>query len=131
MKKFLVQSGAGVLPLSCIRSGLSAPSVLLCSHSVCRQIQSCLALRAEYLGHGTLVGSAKGDLVHGERQRKPVLHVCSVFQTEQEHPVVLLHICPLPVLAHVCWFSHVWERSPVWVPRRLLRCGKLIFCLVS
>lgn len=54
-----------------------------------------------HVGHDTLVGSTKGDLVvQGKRQKKPMPHMCSVFQTEQEHPLVLLHICPLPVLAH-------------------------------
>lgn len=111
-----------VLYLSHIRSHLSPPSVLLCSQSICSWIQGCLALRAEYLGHGTFVGSAKGNLlVQGERQKKLLIHMYSVFQTEQEHALVLLHVCPLPVLAHsshIFQFSHIWERSPVWVARR-------------
>lgn len=76
VKKFFVQSAAGVLYLSHIRSHLSPPSVLLCSQSICSWIQSCLAFRAEYVCHGTLVVSAKGNLVvQGQRQKNPLLHI--------------------------------------------------------
>lgn len=71
VEKFFVQSVAGVLDLSRIRSHLSPLSVLLCSQSICSWIRSCLALRAQYLGHGTRVGSAKGNLVvRGERPKE-------------------------------------------------------------
>lgn len=112
VRKFFLQSATGVLYLSWIRSHRSPLSILLCIQSICSWIQSCLALRGEYLGHGTLVGSAKGNLVvQGERQKKPLLCACSVFQTEQEHPLVLLHICPLPVLAHSYFSFHICGRE--------------------
>lgn len=42
-------------------------------------------------GRSTLLGSAEGNLaiVQGEREKEPLLRARSVFQTKQEHLLVL------------------------------------------
>ena len=56
---------------------------------------------SEYVDHGTLPGSAEGNLavVQGEREKESLLRARSVFQTKQEHLLVLLHTWPLCL----CW----------------------------
>lgn len=56
---------------------------------------------SECVGHGTLVGSDEGNLavVQGEREKESPLHARSIFQTEQEHLLVLPCTWPLSL----CW----------------------------